>query len=209
VIRISLHELSVAIAATLVLTGTACGGGASPGTALENRGTFEVGLAAIRTGTEIGINGVWLTNVSHSPITIDSVQQVGRRVGIVVRPVETEIAVSGPRSVPVSAYAENPPVELTTRGCVVQELRPVVGYRLLPGKFVTLWTILLGLRPGHFNVPTHLITYTQDGTRHTESIPEGYHGSVTRDAPLLTTGPEGSGGCWRVRHSHLLKGVPW
>lgn len=196
-----------AVAAIMVLAATACGG-VSTGTALENGSVDQDGLIAIRVGTEIGMNAVWLDNVSHTPITIEAVRLVGPGVGTVLRRVRTEIAVSGRDSVPVTAYAEDPPVTLTTRGCVVQALRPVTGYRLLPGRFVTLWTILLGLRPGRYHVVSHLVTYVQGGSRFRETITQGYHGAVARHTAPLTTGDDGAGRCWR-HTSHLLKGVPW
>ena len=182
----------------------------SAGTALDNDGTYQLGLITIRTGTEIGIVAVLLYNHSQAPLTIDAVSLAGHGVGTVVRRVRTEIADGGPRaSVPQSAYVENPPVQLTAGGCVAEALRPVAGYRLLPRKIVALWTILIAVRPGRYTIASHLITYTQDGSKYQESIPEGYHGAVARDAPLLTTagGPEGR--CWRSLHSHLLKGIPW
>jgi hypothetical protein len=199
--------LNAAAVLLLLITVVACGGQAT-GTALANRSVDQDGVITIRVGTEIGFNGVWLDNTSRVPITIDSVKLIGSGAGTVVRQEQTQIAISGPRSVPVSVYAENPPVARTTRGCVTQVLRPLVGYRLLPGKFVTLWTILLGIRSGRYNISRHMITYTQNGSRYQQTITQGFHGTVSGHAPLVTTAEDGSGTCWR-NLSHLLKGVPW
>jgi hypothetical protein len=205
--RTASAAVSAVVATLLLLAVTACGGD-STGTALDNRTIGQDGLITIRIGTQIGMNAIWLDNFSHTPITIDSVDLVGKGIGTVVRRVGTQVAISGLRSVPVSAYAETPPVALTRRGCIAQALRPLAGYRLMPGKFVTLWTILLGVRPGRYNISSHVITYTQNGIQYRQSITQGFHGIVTRHAPLVTTAGDGSGQCWRHR-SHLLKGVPW
>jgi hypothetical protein len=195
-------------AAALVLAAAACGG-VSAGTALDNGSSDQLGLATFRTDTEIGVLFTFLYNHSREPITIDAIRLVGRGVGTVVRPVLTQIAY-GKRnaSVPQSAYAENPPVTLTTGGCTAQALKPVAGFRLLPGDSIAVWQILLALRPGRYNISSHLITYTQDGTRYQELITQGFHGTVTRHAPLWTTAEDPSERCWRGR-SRLLKGVPW
>jgi hypothetical protein len=197
-----------AAAAALALAAAACGG-VSAGTALDNNANDQAGLATIRTGTEIGVLGTLLYNNSHAPVTIDSVKLVGRGLGTVVRAVLTQIAY-GKRdgSVPQSAYDEDPPVALETSGCVAQALRPVAGSKLMPGAAIAVWTIVLALRPGRYNLDSHLVTYTQDGSRYQELITQGFHGAVTRHAPLGTTGEDGSGRCWRGR-SHLLKGIPW
>jgi xanthosine utilization system XapX-like protein len=167
-------------------------------------------VATIRTGTEIGVLFTLLYNHTHAPITIDAITLVGRGLGTVVRPVLTQIAWGKPgASVPQSGYVENPPVTLTAGGCTAQALRPVAGYRLQPGDDIAVWQIMLALRPGRYNISSHLITYTQDGSRYQELITQGFHGAVTRHAPLLTTADDGSGGgCWRGR-SRLLKGIPW
>jgi hypothetical protein len=126
-----------------------------------------------------------------------------------MRPALTQIAYGKPHaSVPQSAYDENPPVTLTAGVCTAQALRPVAGYRPLPGDDIAVWQIMLALRPGRYNIGSHLITYTQDGNRYQELITQGFHGAVTRHAPLLTTAGDNSSGCWRGR-SRLLKGIPW
>jgi xanthosine utilization system XapX-like protein len=197
-------------AAALVLAAAACSGGGSVGTALDNGSSDQLGVATIRTGTEIGVLFTLLYNHTHAPITIDAITLVGRGLGTVVRPVLTQIAWGKPgASVPQSGYVENPPVTLTAGGCTAQALRPVAGYRLQPGDDIAVWQIMLALRPGRYNISSHLITYTQDGSRYQELITQGFHGAVTRHAPLLTTADDGSGGgCWRGR-SRLLKGIPW
>jgi hypothetical protein len=45
---------------------------------------------------------------------------------------------------------------------------------------------------GRYNIDSHLITYTQDGNRYQELITQGFHGAVSRRAPLLTTAGDGS-----------------
>jgi hypothetical protein len=198
-----------ALAAALCLAAAACGGQAH-GAALGNSYNQQLGLAPIRTGTEIGVLYTLLYNHSHTPLTIDAITLAGKGLGTVVRPARTQIADGGPgSSVPQTVYAENPPLAKTTSGCVTEALRPVTGYRLKPGHYIAVWTIILGTRPGRFNLNNHLITYTQDSHRYQEVITQGFHGTVTRHAPLLTTAGDGSGGCWRHSHSHLLKGVPW
>jgi hypothetical protein len=196
-------------AAALVLVAAACGGGVTAGTALDNGSSEQTGLATFRTGTEIGELDTFLYNHTRAPITIDAVKLVGRGLGTVVRPVLTQIAWGKPHaSVPQSAYVENPPVTLTAGGCTVQALRPITGYRLLPGDAIAIWQVMLALRPGRYNVDGHLITFTQDGSRYQELITQGFHGAVTRHAPLWTTAEDNSQGCWRGR-SRLLKGIPW
>jgi hypothetical protein len=202
--------LRCAVAAmALVLAAAACSGGRPAGTALDNGESDQAGLITIRTGTEIGVLDTLLHNNSRAPVTIDAITLVGRGLGTVVRPVLTQIAWGKPHaSVPQSAYVENPPVTLTAGGCTAQALRPVAGYRLLPGDNIAVWQIMLALRPGRYNIGSHLITYTQDGNRYQELITQGFHGAVTRHAPLLTTAGDTSSGCWRGR-SRLLKGIPW
>jgi hypothetical protein len=192
-------------AATVALAATACGG-LSGGTALNNNVNQQSGLAPLRPGTQIGILGTLLYNDSRAPVIIDAIKLAGQGLGTVIRPVETQIAAGNP-SVPQSVYAENPPVTDTTGGCVSQVLRPVTGYRLRPGDSIAIWTIILAVRPGRYDISTHLITYTIDGSTYQESITQGFHGTITRDAPVLTTAGDGSDGC--RRHSHLLPGVPW
>jgi hypothetical protein len=192
-----------------VLAATACGGSVPAGTALDNSSSEQAGLATFRTGTEVGELDTTLYNRTRAPITIDAIKLTGRGMGTVLRPVLTQIAYGKPHaSVPQSAHVENPPVTLTTGGCTVQALRPVAGYRLLPGDAIAVWQIILALRPGRYNIGSHLITYTQDGNRYQELITQGFHGTVTRHAPLWTTAEDPSEGCWRGR-SRLLKGIPW
>jgi hypothetical protein len=61
-----------------VLAAAACGGGGPAGTALDNGSSDQAGLAAIRTGTEIGVLDTLLYNNSRAPITIDAITLVGR-----------------------------------------------------------------------------------------------------------------------------------
>src|ERR1700722_19614900 len=140
-----------AATALLILATAACSSTAPDGTALANKSVDQDGVITIRVGTETGLNAVWLDNPSRTPITVESVRPIGEGTGTVVRQIQTQIAVSGPRSVPVSVYAEDPPVARTARGCVAQALRPLAGYQLMPGKFVTLWTVLLSNKPGRYN----------------------------------------------------------
>jgi len=89
--------------------------------------------------------------------------------------------------------------------CDVQELRPVHGYVLRPRSFVTIWTVLLGSRPGRYHITGNVITYSQAGARYQQTIRHGYHGLVTRHAPLLRATQDGSRPCLHL--THLLKGT--
>jgi hypothetical protein len=151
-----------AIAVALLLSVAACGG-VSAGSALDTGDTEQGGLAAIRTGTEIGIDFAILQNITKAPITILSVQPVGRGIGTVVRPVEIKIA-SGQVLIPRSAYIEDPLVEYYGHGrCGVQQLSPVNGYvlRRCLHHSVNVWTVLVGVRPGRYRVTGQVVTYTQ------------------------------------------------
>lgn len=129
----------------------------------DTRDTEQFGLITIRTGTEIGIDFAILESTTNTPITILSVQPVGKGIGNVVRPVEIKIA-SGRVLVPRSAYIEDPPVIDYGNGrCGVQQLSPVNGYVLRRGLYqtVNVWTVLLGARPGRYNITGQVVTYSQ------------------------------------------------
>jgi hypothetical protein len=194
-----------AIAFALLLAVAACGG-VSTGSALDTGDTEQGGLATIRTGTEIGIDFAFVQNISSRPIILLDVTLAGTGNGTVIRPVEMKIAVSNRNSVARTAYVEDPPVFYDGNGrCDVQELRPVRGYVLRPRSFVTIWTVLLGLRPGNYHITGNVVTYSQAGTRYQQTIRHGYHGRVTRHAPLLHASQDGSRLCLRL--THLLKGT--
>ena len=193
------------ISAALLVAVAACG--TSAGSALETGDTEQTGLSTIRTGTEIGIDFSFVRNITGAPITLLSAEPVGRGIGTVIRPVEIKIAF-GLNSIPRSGYIEDPPVVNYGRGrCGVQSLGEVHGAVLSPGLHhaVTIWTVLLGIRPGRYNVTAQVITYTQAGTHYQQTIKHGYFGRVTRHAPLLRATQDGSRPCLHL--THLLKGT--
>lgn len=195
------------MAAALLQFAVAACGGVSAGSALDTRDTEQFGLTTIRVGTEIGIDFAILENLAKAPITILSVQPVGKGIGTVVRPVEIKIA-SGRVLVLRSAYIEDPPVQYDGNGkCGVQQLSPVNGYVLRRGLYhsADVWTVLLGVRPGRYNITGQVVTYTQGGTRYQQTIMHGYRGRVTRHAPLLRATQDGSRPCLHL--THLLKGA--
>ena len=198
--------LRAATAVALPLLAVAACGGTSEGSALDTRDTEQFRLITIRTGTELGINFAFVQNITSTPITLLNVTLVGTGNGTAIRPVEMKIAVSNRGAVPRTAYIEDAPVLYDGKGrCDVQELRPVHGYVLRARSFVTIWTVLLGWRPGRYNITGNVITYTQAGARYQQTIRHGYYGRVTRHAPLLRATQDGSRPCLHL--THLLKGT--
>lgn len=191
-------------AAALALAMAACGGLPS-GSALDTSDMENLGLATIRPGTEIGINFAIIYNKESAPITILTVKLVGTGLGSIVRPVQTNITI-GRGSLPRSAYIEDPPVEYFGNGkCGVQSLRRVSGYVLRPHTAVTVWTVLLGLRPGKFHITGNVVSYKQADFRFQQTVHHGYHGRVKAHAPLLRATQDGSRQCLHL--TRLLKGT--
>jgi hypothetical protein len=191
--------------AVLLLAVAACG--TSTGSAIETGDTERSGLASIRVGTEIGIDFSFLRNITQAPIVIVAITPVGKGIGTVVRPVEIKIAFAH-KSIPRSAYIEDPPVVNYGNGrCGVQALGRVRGDVLRSGvhRAVTIWTVLLGVRPGRYNVTAQVITYLRGGTRYQQTIMHGYYGRVSSHAPLLRATQDDSRPCLHL--SHLLKGT--
>ena len=156
------------------------------GTALVPGATTSYGLAPLKPGTQLGLLDVDLVNRSKSPVTLESISGIGRRLGTVIRVVEVKIAPAhgnGSKDVPGGAYETDPPVFWAGKGtCLKQTMVPLRGFRLAPGGLARVWIVVQGARPGRFAVTGHIVRYAQGGTLYRELIPTGYTGSVSRTA---------------------------
>jgi hypothetical protein len=187
VYRWSAAPALVAVAAGLCLAG--CSNGTPRGTALSASwmagGTS--GISPLRPGLQLGVLDVLLHNSSRLPVTIDSIEIRGRGVGTVIRVLQVRIAPfqAAAKAVPGSAYNTDPPVQWIAGSCHEQILRPVRGYRLLPGQNAYIWEIIDAIGPGRYHVPDHVVTYSQGGTQYQAAIDTGYQGTVADHARYI------------------------
>jgi hypothetical protein len=70
---------------------------------------------------------------------------------------------------------------------------------------VSIWMVLLGVRPGRYKVSGVLITYVQDGRRVQQMFAHGFFGRIKADAPALRATEDGSKPCLHL--THLLRGA--
>jgi len=147
------------------------------------------GLAPLKPGTQLGLLDVALVNRSRLPITLESVEGIGRGLGTVIRVVEVKIAPAhgtGRKDTPGGACQTDPPVWWVGRGtCIKQRLLPLHGFRLAPGGLARVWIVVQVARPGRFAVTGHLVRYTQEGTLYQQLIPTGYKDLASRTAPFI------------------------
>lgn len=145
-----------------------------------------------RLGDKLGYLFVYLRNASKEPLTIDSVGFLGSGVGKVVRPVQEKIAPIGPgapRFVGGGFYATDPPVRSTSRGCLVEVLKPLRSYRMAPGGQAVIWVVFKAVGVGGYDVSAHEVYYSQAGIRYRQATAQGYRGSVARDGARNVPGP--------------------
>jgi hypothetical protein len=165
-----------------------------------------VGPWITRPGWQQGFLFGDATNNSHSTLTIDSVSLAGRGVGSVVT-VSVMIAplVTGIHADPGANYQTDPPVNLLAR-CHKQALFRVRGYREKPGGQFRLWIIVTARKPGQWNIPAQVVTYTENGTTQTHAFPIRYWGTVRAHAHVsgLLTPADSQRQCVRQEGAHYL-----
>jgi hypothetical protein len=124
-----------------------------------------------------------MMNITHSVLTINSVSLRGPGIGRVVDLPIVRIAplVAGVHATPGGQYSTQPPVEMVA-SCHKQALRPVRGYRLRPGGSARLWIVVRALRPGRWNIPRQVVTYTINGSTYQQAFPIRYWGTVSSHA---------------------------
>jgi hypothetical protein len=139
-----------------------------------------------RPGWEFGYLFGLIKNRSHTTLTIDSVSLRGPGVGIVITLPDVRIApVGGALSIAQSNYVTDPPITSTgPRGCYKQALKPVAGYRLRPGAGMRIWVVVRARKPGRWNIPRQVITYTDNGGTYQHANPVRYWGTVKTAAPV-------------------------
>ncbi len=159
-----------------------------------------------RTGWQLGYLVGDANNSSHSTLTIDSASLRGPGIGTVVS-VQVKIAplIAGTTATPGGNYVTDPPVsDFGTGGCHKQALYPVKGYRVKPGGQFRLWIIITALRPGRWNLPRQVITYTQDGGTYQHSFPIRYWGTVTANAKVTPAVSGDQPPCVKPEGAHYL-----
>ncbi len=185
------HNLvQAAIAAVVLCVAAGCAASApATATALNPGAEMTYGLAPLKPGTQLGLLDVDLVNRSRLPITLESVEGIGRGLGTVIRVVEVKIAPAhgtGRQDTPGGAYQTDPPVWWVGRGtCIKQRLLPLHGFRLAPGGPARVWIVVQVARPGRFAVTGYFVRYTQEGTLYQQLIPTGYKGLASRTAPFI------------------------
>jgi hypothetical protein len=165
-----------------------------------------VGPWITRPGWQQGFLFGDATNKSHSVLTIDSVSLAGRGVGSVVN-VSVMIAplVTGVHADPGSNYQTNPPVALVAT-CHKQALFPVKGYQEKAGGQFRLWIIVTARKPGRWNIPAQVVTYTENGRTGTHAFPIRYWGTVRANAHVsgALTPADDQGQCVKSEGAHYL-----
>src|SRR5215813_11119109 len=170
-----------ALAALTVLLAVACtGGGIRHGDALRVGIRSGLGLKAFPVGEKLGYLDEILYNRSSSPITLNSVTLPG--AGKMLRTLEIKISPATPGTPPVGGgrYETDPPVTKGRHGCIVETLKPMRGYRLGPHALARIWVVFQAIHTGRYKITRHIVTYTQDGVRYQQSVPQGYVGVVTK-----------------------------
>jgi hypothetical protein len=197
---------AIAVLASVVAVASACSSAPDPFRVIYGTG---VGPLITRPGWEYGYLFGDADNISHSTLTIDSVSLRGAGVGTVIALPDVRIAPQfGKPGTWVSStnYLTDPPVEVGPDGCQKQALYPVKGYRLAPGKAFLIWIVVRALKPGRWNIPAQVVTFTENGGTYTHSFPIRYWGTVKTDAhvsPRLVPGDE-EAQCVKPEKSHYL-----
>jgi hypothetical protein len=192
------------VAASAVLAG--CGAAPHPFEPVFGTG---VGPLVTRPGWEFGYLFGLIKNRSHTTLTIDSVSLRGPGVGTVIVLADVRIAPVGAESISQSNYVTDPPVTSTgPRGCYKQLLEPVAGYRLRPGAAVRIWVVVRAKKPGRWNIPRQVITYTDDGSTYHHANPVRYWGTVktaARVSGVVVRGNYQPEACVKAEGSRYLK----
>jgi hypothetical protein len=146
-------------------------------------GTFY-GVVTIPPGSRVGWLGLFLKNVSDAPLFIERVEPNGRGIGTVIRTVKMQASPNlGYGSGSVHAiwggiFSTDPPVAYIGGICHSPKLLPLQGFRLSPGQEMRVWMVLEAVGPGRYRVPSHTVTYRQDGATYQQVVPVGYEGKV-------------------------------
>jgi hypothetical protein len=183
-----------------------CGERVATGTAFYFPGSAWSDTAAMPPGVMFGSINSFIQNTSTAPLTVDSVRVQGTGLGTVVRVTEVMMAPAVPgHGVPGSVYVTRPPVFAAARGCDVQTLLPVHGYRVLAGHGINgskavygrtgirLWIVVQALRPGRYRINDEVVTYTQGGTRYRQVLRDADQGTVAVGANWPA--PDNEAGC--------------
>lgn len=198
---------ALAIAVSVGLLGTACGGDLRPerlppGTALRPPvSPARWAIGAVPPGYEWILMSAFLWNTSSDPIRLSRVSLTGT-FSSSVTVVRTEIArLPGTHArhppyernlgvVPGGLYVTYPPA-LKQRGdpCHVQELRPVSGYVLRPDQEARVMVWLRAVAPGRFHVDGHLVVYEQGGREQQQLMRVGIKGRVEEGGRGLDEDP--------------------
>jgi len=136
----------------------------------------------------------------------------GEGIGTVVKVVEIRIAPANSNkdgklavnTVAGSLYGTNPPVDYYER-CHEQVLKPVKGFVLRPQDGAHVWIVIRAVRPGTYNIPDHVVTYTDQGVLYRQVLTLRAYGSVADNArrPVLTWGEQQ---CIKPTRTTILSG---
>lgn len=146
-----------------------------------------MGFGTLPPGVDSGFLLIELHNISPSPVVLDHVDIRGRGVGDVVRVVKVEAVPwidRGTRSIASGVYDTDPPVQVIQGTCHVPALRPVHGYRLMPGQRMRVWVLFRTLHhDGRFNVASTPVYFTSGSEVSRQVMSYGFTGGVS--APAL------------------------
>ncbi len=180
------------VAFVVLLTGC---GSAAPNVFKYVYGT-GVGPWHDRPGWQLGYLFGDADNISHATLTVDAVSLTGPGVGTVVS-VRAWIAPLGrTRSISSGNYIVSPPAS-HFGSCQKQDLYRIRGYQLKPGGQFQLWVIITALKPGRWDIPRQVVTYTDGGGTYQHAFPIRYWGTVSPHAavdPVAGSGEEPCGG---------------
>jgi hypothetical protein len=173
--------VSATLLAAVAIAASGCDG--SPPKSFAYVYGTGVGPNPLRAGWEYGYLYGDMNNVSHSVLTIDAVSLRGPGIGRVVDLSHVQIAplIAGVQATPGGLYQTQPPVTMLA-SCHKQVLRPVRGYRMRPGAQARLWIVVRALRPGRWNIPRQVVTYTMNGSTYQHVFPLRYWGTVSLHA---------------------------
>lgn len=149
------------------------------------------GVPHLAPAGRVGWLGLYLHNVSDTPVVIERVEPNGKAIGSVIRVEEMQASpnVDGVHSIWGGIFTTDPPVAFIGGVCHWPKLEPLRGFRLEPGGEMRVWMVIAGIEPGRFRITSHTVYYRQEGTLYRQVIPIGYAGRVEAGADPLRPDP--------------------
>jgi hypothetical protein len=158
------------------------------GTAFQQPSHARFRIKSVRRGEEWGLLIAFLKNDTQDDVVLRSVRVDGVGIGSQIGVVKVEVAplppiVAGRFATSGGIFKTYPPVQLIpnskSRGCAVQVLRPVFGFRMHPGDEARLLVLLQAKANGSFRITAHEVTYEEGAREYVQRLPVGLTGRVS------------------------------